>query len=89
MLVKIMERFPSFVVIGAGVLGYVAGDMAVGDPAVKTYIDTHAHLLEQLAPILGAALVVGAGKMLAHRKNGRPATEAPAADAAEPEHAVS
>ena len=68
MLVKLMERFPSFVVIGAGLLGYVAGDMAVGDPAVKTYIDTHAHLLEQAAPILGALLVVIAGKMLARRK---------------------
>src|SRR6187551_835558 len=31
MLVKLMERFPQFVVIGAGLLGYVAGDMAVGD----------------------------------------------------------
>jgi len=69
MLVKLMERFPSFVVVGAGLLGYVAGDMAVGDPAVKTYIDTHAHLLEQVAPILGALLVVIAGKMLARRKS--------------------
>jgi hypothetical protein len=50
-------------------LGYVAGDMAVGDPAVKTYVDTHAHLLELVAPILGALLVVIAGKMLARRKS--------------------
>ena len=79
LLVKLMERFPAFVVIGAGVLGYVAGDMAVGDPAVKSYIDTHAHLLEQIAPILGALLVVVAGKMLARKR----ALEAPqpAADA--------
>jgi hypothetical protein len=63
--------------------------MAVGDPAVKTYIDTHAHLLEQVAPILGAALVVLAGKMLAHRRNARPAMETSAADAVQPEHAVS
>jgi YjbE family integral membrane protein len=69
MLVKLMERFPSFVVVGAGLLGYVAGDMAVGDPAVKTYIDTHAHLLELVAPILGALLVVVAGKMLARRRS--------------------
>jgi len=41
MLMKLMERFPSFIMIGAGLLGYVAGDMAVGDPAIKTYIDTH------------------------------------------------
>jgi len=71
MLVKLMERFPQFVVIGAGLLGYVAGDMAVGDPAVKTYIDSHAHILDQLAPIFGAALVVIAGKMLARKKETR------------------
>jgi predicted tellurium resistance membrane protein TerC len=68
LLVKLMERFPQFVVIGAGLLGYVAGDMAVGDPAVKTYIDTHVHILDQVAPIIGAALVVIAGKMLARKK---------------------
>ena len=68
MLVKLMERFPSFVVIGAGLLGYVAGDMAVGDPAVKTYIDTHVHFLELLAPIVGALFVVIAGKLLARHK---------------------
>ena len=86
MLVKLMERFPSFVLVGAGLLGYVAGDMAVGDPAVKTYVDTHAHLLEQLAPIVGALLVVVAGKMLARQR----AVHAPppAAEVARPEHAA-
>jgi YjbE family integral membrane protein len=73
MLVKLMERFPQFIVIGAGLLGYVAGDMAVADPAVKSYIDTHAHFLENLAPIVGAVFVVIAGKMLARRKHSEPA----------------
>ena len=68
MLVKLMERFPSFVVIGAGLLGYVAGDMAVGDPAVRTYVDAHMHFLELLAPIVGALLVIVAGKLLARQK---------------------
>ena len=83
LLVKLMERFPQFVLVGAGLLGYVAGDMAVGDPAVKTYLDANAHLLEQLAPITGALFVVIAGKMLARKKDGRanasrPSTPAPA-----------
>ena len=69
MLVKLMERFPQFIVIGAGLLGYVAGDMAVADPAVKNYIDSHVHFLETLAPIIGAVFVVIAGKMLARRKH--------------------
>ena len=68
MLVKLMERFPQFIVIGAGLLGYVAGDMAVADPAVKNYIDSHVHFLETLAPIVGAVFVVIAGTMLARRK---------------------
>jgi|SRR5882672_3643740 len=76
LLVKLMERFPSFVTIGAGLLGYVAGDMAVGDPAVKNYVDTHAHLLEQLAPVIGALFVVIAGKLLA-RKHSQPLADQP------------
>src|SRR6478752_5677767 len=68
LIVKLMERFPQFIVIGAGLLGYVAGDMAVADPAIKGYIDTHVHFLENLAPIVGAVFVVIAGKMLARRK---------------------
>jgi predicted tellurium resistance membrane protein TerC len=89
-LVKLMERFPSFVTIGAGVLGYVAGDMAIGDPAVKTYVDTHVHFLELLAPIVGALLVVAAGKMLAHRKQmHEPAAHIVAAEQpAQAEHAI-
>ena len=69
MLMKLMERFPQFIVIGAGLLGYVAGDMAVGDLAVKGYIDAHVHFLENLAPIVGALFVVIAGKMLARRQH--------------------
>ena len=83
MLMKLMERFPSFIMIGAGLLGYVAGDMAVGDPAIKTYIDAHEHFLVHLAPIVGALLVVIAGKMLARRKQAR----APAGEPVEASHA--
>jgi YjbE family integral membrane protein len=83
MLMKLMERFPSFIMIGAGLLGYVAGDMAVGDPAIKTYIDTHEHFLVHLAPIVGALLVVIAGKMLARRKQAR----APVGESVEAPHA--
>jgi len=77
MLVKLMERFPSFVVIGAGLLGYVAGDMAVGDPAVRTYVDAHMHYLELLAPIVGALLVIIAGKLLARQKATAPSATQP------------
>jgi YjbE family integral membrane protein len=67
MLLRLMERFPVFVTIGAGLLGWVAGDMAVGDIAVKDYVELHAHFLEIAAPLVGALMVVIAGKMLARR----------------------
>jgi YjbE family integral membrane protein len=89
LLVKLMERFPSFIVIGAGLLGYVAGDMAVGDPAVKTYVDTHAHFLVQLAPIVGALFVVIAGKMLARRKHAHPPRTVQPIESGHAEHAAS
>jgi YjbE family integral membrane protein len=82
LLMRLMERFPVFVTIGAGVLGYVAGDMAVGDLAVKDYVELHAHYLDWLAPIVGALFVVIAGKLLARRKS-QPAPDHAAAPAAE------
>jgi YjbE family integral membrane protein len=68
LLMKLMERFPMFVTLGAGLLGYVAGDMAVGDLAVKGYVETHAHALDLIAPIVGALFVIIAGRLLARRK---------------------
>jgi YjbE family integral membrane protein len=67
MLMKLMERFPSLVTIGAGLLGYVAGEMAVGDLAVKDYVETHAHVLDYIAPITCALFVVITGKWLGLR----------------------
>ena len=67
MLMRLMERFPIFVTIGAGLLGWVAGEMAIGDIAVKDYVDVHAHFLEIAAPLIGALMVVIAGKMLGRR----------------------
>ena len=69
MLMKLMERFPVFITVGAGLLGYVAGDMAVGDLAVKQYVEVHAHILDVAAPLVGALFVVIAGKMLARKKD--------------------
>ena len=34
-LLKLMDRFPVIITVGAGLLGWVAGDMATTDPAVQ------------------------------------------------------
>ena len=82
LILKLMTRFPFIVTLGAGLLGWVAGDMALTDPAIQDYLQDFQWLhslgqlgplqLPGLAPVLGAAIVVGAGKWLAARKGRGP-----------------
>lgn len=65
-LMKLMTRFPIIVTLGAGLLGYVAGEMFVEDPALKGHLE-NAHYLTIALPIMGALIVVGVGKFLAFR----------------------
>jgi YjbE family integral membrane protein len=76
LIMKLMERFPIFVTFGAGLLGWVAGEMAIADPALSGAVESHAHYLGFVAPVLGAAAVVVAGRILAHRRSAAPASSA-------------
>jgi len=67
-LLKLMQRFPVIITIGAGLLGYVAGEMAITDPAVKDWVDDSAHWMHQIVPLSCAALVVAIGKFLGSRQ---------------------
>jgi len=66
-LMKLMERWPIIITIGAGLLGWVAGEMLVTDPVVKDWVDVSAAFLHWLAPAAGVAVVVVIGKWLAAR----------------------
>lgn len=74
LIMKLMERVPVFVTFGAGLLGWVAGEMAIADPAIKGTIETHLHFMEFVAPIVGAAAVVIAGRILARRREAEAGT---------------
>lgn len=67
MLMKMMDRYPVIITIGAALLGWVAGDMAVTDPVIKDWVDANAAWLHWAAPVAGAAFVVATGKWLATR----------------------
>lgn len=67
MLMKLMNRFPIIITIGAGLLGWVAGEMVATDPALKVWVDANAAWLHWVAPASGVALVVVLGKWLAAR----------------------
>ncbi len=68
LILKVMDRFPLIITIGGGLLGYVAGEMAVTDKAIAGWIDQNAHYLHVALPILGALFVVAVGKWLASRR---------------------
>ncbi|HSN39800.1 MAG TPA: TerC family protein [Burkholderiales bacterium] len=67
MLMKLMERFPVIITIGAGILGWVAGEMAATDPVVHDWVNAHAAWLHWAAPAAGVVFVVVLGKWLAAR----------------------
>jgi len=67
LLLKLMDRYPVIITVGAGLLGWVAGEMATTDPVVKGWIDAHAAWLHTTAAAIGAVFVVGLGKALARR----------------------
>jgi YjbE family integral membrane protein len=80
LLLTLMDRFPIIITLGAALLGWVAGDMAVTDPVDKPWVDLNAAFLHWGAPLAGAIGVVVVGKWLAARKMA--ARSAPAAAAA-------
>ena len=80
-LLKLMDRFPIIITLGAALLGWVAGDMAVTDPVDKPWVDLHAAFLHWGAPLVCAIGVLVVGKWLAARKTAAMAAAAAPAPA--------
>jgi YjbE family integral membrane protein len=70
-IMRLIERFPILVLAGGGLLGYIAGEMAVEDPVVEPWISANAAGLASLTPPVLFGLVVIAGVWLVRRR-GRP-----------------
>ncbi len=68
LLMRLMERYPLIITLGAAVLGWTAGEMAASDPALAALVAESAPWLHSGAPIAGAVLVVAVGTWLAKRK---------------------
>ena len=66
-LMRLMERWPIIITLGAAILGWVAGEMVITDPVLVHWIDVRADFLHWAAPIAGALFVVVVGKWLAAR----------------------
>ena len=75
LLLKVIERYPAIVWAGAALLGFIAGEISVTDPAVAEWFAEQeavwglgGHRLQLLAGAIGAALVLGVGKALLSRR---------------------
>ena len=70
LLMKLMDRFPVFVTIGAALIGYVAGEMVIGDHATHDFVEAHLAFLDKyfVAALGGALIVVVVGKVLGRQK---------------------
>lgn len=65
-VLKLMERFPIIITLGAMLLGWIAGQMAYTDPAVKPYLPTQP-FWSYVAAAAGAVFVFVAGRVLERR----------------------
>ena len=66
-VLKLMGRFPFIITGGAMLLGWIAGQMAYTDPALKPYLPASAYW-SYAAATVGALFVFVIGKMLERRQ---------------------
>jgi YjbE family integral membrane protein len=84
LLVKLMERYPVIITIGAGLIGWVAGEMLASEPALESVfasigvanVQGHPQLaginLDLLLGAIGVVVVVAWGLWLAKRHDAAP-----------------
>ena len=66
MMIKLMERFPVIVVLGAALIGWVGGETMVSDAVLKDVVAANPWL-HYAGAAAGAALVIALGKLLQAR----------------------
>lgn len=67
-ILKVMDRFPMVIILGAGLIGWVAGEMLVSDAVIAQYIpEAHRHASELICAAIAAVLVIAIGSWLGRR----------------------
>jgi YjbE family integral membrane protein len=67
-IMKLVEKMPWLVIAGGGLLGYIAGEIAIEDVTVKPWVAANAPWLHYGAPIAGVIIVVVVGLWLTRRQ---------------------
>lgn len=75
LLLKVIERYPLIVWVGAALLGFIAGELLVGDPALQDTVEridatlgVTQHSFAMMVGVAGALLVLTLGKFLVTRR---------------------
>jgi len=68
-----MERYPIIIVAGAGLLGFLAGEMFLTDPALVARIGELPHWQVNSGGAIGAIFVVAVGWVMQRRRQRRAA----------------
>ncbi|MFM2239958.1 MAG: hypothetical protein RJA69_1332 [Pseudomonadota bacterium] len=74
LMIKLMERFPIIVTLGAALIGWVGGETIISDVALKSALEATPSL-HYICAAAGAVVVVGLGKFLQarhHQKEAAP-----------------
>ena len=66
LVLKLMKRFPMVITLGAMLLGWIAGQMAYTDPAIKAYLPAEAYW-SYVTAVAGALLVLLLGKFFSRQ----------------------
>ncbi|PVZ15916.1 MULTISPECIES: TerC family protein [unclassified Pseudomonas] len=61
LVLALMDRFPSVVLLGGALIGWIAGGMGVADPALHRWLPPIQPWMHYLASAAGAALVLAIG----------------------------
>ena len=67
-IMRLIDKYPILVLAGGGLLGYIAGEMAIEDPVVAPWIAANASQVSEFAPLAGFVLVVAVGAWLTRRR---------------------
>ena len=67
LVLKLMDRFPWVITVGGMLLGWIAGTMAISDPAVKDWI-SQTPVMNYSAGVGGALLVLALGALSKRRE---------------------
>src|SRR5512138_3954601 len=64
LVARMMNKWPWLVYVGAGILGYVAGEMIVGDKLISPYLHVLGKVGHYAIPVILAVGIVVIGKLL-------------------------